>query len=113
MSSSSYGDRTLTTVRLPFPPDNIQPSHLTLNPPPGTTLPYPAEQPCHIGAIYNCCCELSKIIHKSLYALYCSTTTINSKDVARIYNEYLDWYKNVPEILRLGRNFTPQVLVVQ
>ncbi|KAF6515171.1 hypothetical protein HZS61_005077 [Fusarium oxysporum f. sp. conglutinans] len=27
-----------------------------------------------------------------------------------IYTEYLDWYNGVPEVLRLGHNFTPAVL---
>jgi hypothetical protein len=30
-----------------------------------------------------------------------------------MYTEYLDWYNGVPEVLRLGHNFTPAVLFAQ
>ncbi|RYP71316.1 hypothetical protein DL771_004893 [Monosporascus sp. 5C6A] len=32
------------------------------------------------------------------------------RDLLYIYHEYLNWYDSIPEVLRLGHNFTPAVL---
>jgi hypothetical protein len=35
------------------------------------------------------------------------------KDLLSTYTQYLDWYDQIPEVLKLGINFTPAVLFVQ
>lgn len=78
----------------------------------GSSLAHPCEQPGHIRGVYNCFCDLSEIVHEALYILYCPVRTPTSKDLLDIYGRYVRWYDNVPEQLRLGHNFTPQVLFV-
>ncbi|KAF5697412.1 nitrogen assimilation transcription factor nirA [Fusarium mundagurra] len=56
----------------------------------GAPLQLQYEQPSNERSVYKC---LSRVL-------------------LGIYTEYLDWYSSVPEVLRLGRNFTPAVLFV-
>ncbi|RYP39199.1 hypothetical protein DL767_002307 [Monosporascus sp. MG133] len=35
---------------------------------------------------------------------------VTSRELLYIYHEYLNWYDRIPEVLRLGHNFTPAVL---
>ncbi|GJC97042.1 nitrate assimilation regulatory protein nira [Colletotrichum higginsianum] len=35
---------------------------------------------------------------------------LTSRDLLGIYTQYLNWYDRIPEVLRLGHNFTPAVL---
>jgi hypothetical protein len=63
--------------------------------------------------VYKCLCELSELVHKSLYLLHSPGKPLTAQGLLDIYTEYLDWYNGVPEVLRLGHNFTPAVLFVQ
>ena len=38
----------------------------------GLELEHSCEQPSHITTVYNCFCELSKIVHGSLYRVHCA-----------------------------------------
>ncbi|KAK4160243.1 nitrogen assimilation transcription factor nirA [Cladorrhinum sp. PSN259] len=76
----------------------------------GLALEHSCEQPCHIITVYNCFCELSQIVHSSLYRIHCVARKATSQDILGIYAKYISWYDNLPETLRLGSNFTPQVL---
>ncbi|EHK22819.1 uncharacterized protein TRIVIDRAFT_113690, partial [Trichoderma virens Gv29-8] len=35
---------------------------------------------------------------------------LTARDLLNIYTQYLNWYDRIPEVLRLGHNFTPAVL---
>ncbi|KAK4451074.1 nitrogen assimilation transcription factor nirA [Podospora aff. communis PSN243] len=76
----------------------------------GSTLQHPCEQPSHITSVFNSFCELSEIVHKSLYTLHCPARTPNRQDLIGIYTRFLSWYNSLPEPFRLGGTFTPQVL---
>ncbi|TWU71340.1 hypothetical protein ED733_002248 [Metarhizium rileyi] len=54
----------------------------------GAPLQRSCEQPSNVRSVYKCFCELSELI----------------------YTQYLNWYDKIPEVLRLGHNFTPAVL---
>lgn len=70
-------------------------------------------QPSNVQSVYKTFCELSEIVHQSLYALYTPGEPITSKVLLRVYTKYLRWYDSIPTVLRLGHNFTPAVLFSQ
>lgn len=76
----------------------------------GAPLQRSAEQPSNVRSVYKCFCELSELVHKSLYVLHSPGRPLTSRDLLNIYTQYLNWYDRIPEVLRLGHNFTPSVL---
>jgi len=70
-------------------------------------------QPSNIRTVFNCFCQLSEIIHNALYTLHCPAKPVTSRAIIEVYKKYLHWYEDIPAIMRLGQNFTPQVLFVQ
>ncbi|KAL8407394.1 hypothetical protein RB594_006289 [Gaeumannomyces avenae] len=68
------------------------------------------EQPSNVRSVYKCFCELSELLHQSLYALHSPGKPLAARELLALYTSYLHWYANIPEVLRLGANFTPSVL---
>jgi len=79
----------------------------------GVPLERPCEQPSNVRSVYKCFCELSELVHRTLYLLHSPGSPIVAQDLVDLYTQYLDWYDTVPEVLKLGSNFTPPVLFVQ
>ncbi|KAG0645856.1 Nitrogen assimilation transcription factor nirA, partial [Hyphodiscus hymeniophilus] len=67
-------------------------------------------QPSNIRSVYKTFCELSEIIHLTLYTLYTPGSSVTSKALLDVYGQYIKWYDTIPDALRLGHNFTPSVL---
>ncbi|KAI1778823.1 fungal-specific transcription factor domain-containing protein [Hypoxylon cercidicola] len=76
----------------------------------GAPLQRSCEQPSNVRSVYTCFCELSELVHQSLYVLHSPGKPVTSRDLLSIYTQYLNWYDRIPEALRLGHNFTPAVL---
>ncbi|KAI1818640.1 hypothetical protein GGS20DRAFT_581396 [Poronia punctata] len=76
----------------------------------GAPLQRSCEQPSNVRSVYKCFCELSELVHQSLYVLYSPGRPLTSRDLLNLYTQYLNWYDSIPEVLRLGHNFTPAVL---
>ncbi|KAH8648570.1 fungal-specific transcription factor domain-containing protein [Xylariales sp. PMI_506] len=76
----------------------------------GAPLQRSCEQPSNVRSVYRCFCELSELVHQSLYVLHSPGRPVTSRDLLNIYTQYLNWYDSIPEVLRLGQNFTPAVL---
>ncbi|KAI0130474.1 fungal-specific transcription factor domain-containing protein [Xylariales sp. AK1849] len=76
----------------------------------GAPLQRSCEQPSNVRSVYKCFCELSELVHQSLYILHSPGKPVTSRDLLNIYTQYLNWYDRIPVVLRLGRNFTPAVL---
>ncbi|KXJ89506.1 fungal-specific transcription factor domain-domain-containing protein [Microdochium bolleyi] len=76
----------------------------------GAPLQRSCEQPSNVRSVYKCFCELSELVHQSLYVLHSPGKPVTSRDLLSIYTQYLNWYESIPEVLRLGHNFTPAVL---
>ncbi|KAI0391897.1 hypothetical protein F5Y17DRAFT_385159 [Xylariaceae sp. FL0594] len=76
----------------------------------GAPLQRSCEQPSNVRSVYKCFCELSELVHQSLYVLYSPGRPLTSRDLLSLYTQYLNWYDSIPEVLRLGHNFTPAVL---
>ncbi|KAI7759094.1 hypothetical protein LZL87_013947 [Fusarium oxysporum] len=76
----------------------------------GAPLQLQYEQPSNERSVYKCLCELSELVHESLYLLHSPRKPLTAQALLGIYTGYLDWYNGVPEALRLGHNFTPAVL---
>ncbi|KAM0609252.1 hypothetical protein ACHAP1_002345 [Verticillium nonalfalfae] len=76
----------------------------------GAPLQRSAEQPSNVRSVYRCFCELSELVHQSLYVLHSPGRPLTSRDLLSLYTQYLNWYDRIPEVLRLGHNFTPAVL---
>lgn len=76
----------------------------------GAPLQRSCEQPSNVRSVYKCFCELSELVHQSLYILHSPGRHLTARDLLSIYTQYLDWYDRIPEVLRLGHNFTPAVL---
>jgi hypothetical protein len=70
-------------------------------------------QPSNIRAMHRSLCELSTIIHSTLYVMYTGTDSLTSREILDRYTRMLDWYSSLPEMLRLGENSTPSVLFIQ
>lgn len=105
------GFRTLTTVSCPRPLLRVtvhEANVLT-----GAPLQRSCEQPSNVRSVYKCFCELSELVHESLYILHSPGRPLTSRDLINIYTDFLNWYDNIPEVLRLGHNFTPAVLFAQ
>jgi hypothetical protein len=79
----------------------------------GVPLQRSCEQPSNVRSVYKCFCELSELVHQSLYILHSPGRPLTSRDLLNIYTQYLNWYDRIPEVLRLGHNFTPAVLFAQ
>jgi len=79
----------------------------------GAPLQRSCEQPSNVRSVYKCFCELSELVHQSLYILHSPGRPLTSRDLLGIYTQYLNWYDRIPEVLRLGHNFTPAVLFAQ
>ncbi|KAF7560446.1 hypothetical protein G7046_g3690 [Stylonectria norvegica] len=76
----------------------------------GAPLQRSCEQPSNVRSVYKCFCELSVLVHQSLYILHSPGKPLTARDLLSIYTQYLNWYDQIPEVLRLGHNFTPAVL---
>ncbi|KAI5463932.1 fungal-specific transcription factor domain-containing protein [Mariannaea sp. PMI_226] len=76
----------------------------------GAPLQRSCEQPSNVRSVYKCFCELSELVHQSLYILHSPGRPLTARDLLSIYTQYLNWYDRIPEVLRLGHNFTPAVL---
>ncbi|KAJ2970197.1 hypothetical protein NUW58_g9769 [Xylaria curta] len=76
----------------------------------GAPLQRSCQQPSNVRSVYKCFCELSELVHQSLYVLHSPGRPLTSRDLLSIYTQYLNWYDSIPEVLRLGHNFTPAVL---
>ncbi|KAK4156801.1 fungal-specific transcription factor domain-containing protein [Chaetomidium leptoderma] len=76
----------------------------------GAPLQRSCEQPSNVRSVYKCFAELSELVHQSLYILHSPGRPLTSRDLLTIYTQYLNWYDKIPEVLRLGHNFTPAVL---
>ena len=63
--------------------------------------------------MYKCFCELSELVHQSLYVMHSPDRPLTSRALLHTYTQYLNWYDKIPEVLRLGHNFTPAVLFAQ
>lgn len=83
------------------------------NPLTGAPLQRSCEQPSNVRSVYKCFCELSELVHESLYILHSPGKPLAARDLLNIYTQYLNWYDRIPESLRLGHNFTPAVLFAQ
>lgn len=79
----------------------------------GAPLQRSCEQPSNVRSVYKCFCELSELVHESLYILHSPGRLLTSRELINIYTDFLNWYDNIPEVLRLGHNFTPAVLFAQ
>ncbi|KAH6976627.1 fungal-specific transcription factor domain-containing protein, partial [Ilyonectria destructans] len=76
----------------------------------GARLQHSWEQPANVRSVYKCFCELSELVHQALYVLHMPTKPLTARDLLSLYTQYLTWYDQTPEALRLGHNFTPAVL---
>ncbi|CAH0018245.1 unnamed protein product [Clonostachys rhizophaga] len=76
----------------------------------GAPLQRSCEQPSNVRSVYKCFCELSELVHRSLYVLHSPGKPLTARELLAIYTQYLNWYDRIPEVLRLGHNFTPAVL---
>ncbi|KAH6949602.1 fungal-specific transcription factor domain-containing protein [Fusarium avenaceum] len=78
----------------------------------GAPLQRSYQQPSNVRSVYKCFCELSELVHQSLYILYSPGKPLTARELLNMYTQYLNWYERIPEVLRLGHNFTPAVLFV-
>ncbi|QSZ37054.1 hypothetical protein DSL72_009146 [Monilinia vaccinii-corymbosi] len=76
----------------------------------GVPLERDCTQRSNIRTVFATFCELSEIVHQSLYLFYAPCSSFTSKLLLQVYTRYLRWYASIPAALRLGHNFTPAVL---
>ncbi|KAJ0131912.1 hypothetical protein HZ326_25000 [Fusarium oxysporum f. sp. albedinis] len=76
----------------------------------GAPLQRSCQQPSNVRSVYKCFCELSELVHQSLYILHSPGKPLTARNLLSMYTQYLNWYDRIPKVLRLGHNFTPAVL---
>ncbi|KAH8594022.1 fungal-specific transcription factor domain-containing protein [Bisporella sp. PMI_857] len=76
----------------------------------GAPLERNCTQPSNVRSVYKTFAELSELVHRALYTCYSPNTVLNGQALVSIYTQFLAWYDAIPEVLRLGHNFTPSVL---
>nr|CEG03766.1 unnamed protein product [Fusarium acuminatum CS5907] len=76
-------------------------------------LQLPCEQQSNERSVYKCFCELSELVHQSLYLMYTPGKSLTARGLLNTFTEYLSWYDTMPDVLRLGHNFSPAVLFAQ
>lgn len=79
----------------------------------GAPFKVACEQPSNVRSVYKCFCELSELVHDSLYLLHTPGRPVTAPELTGIYMKFLDWHEAIPVALRLGLNFTPAVLFAQ
>ncbi|KAH6645551.1 hypothetical protein BKA67DRAFT_115813 [Truncatella angustata] len=68
------------------------------------------KQVSHTGSVFSGICDLSKLIHETLYTLLRPDHPPTSREILIVYTKYLSWYDLLPDVLRLGHTSTPAVL---
>ncbi|KAK8037980.1 fungal-specific transcription factor domain-containing protein [Apiospora phragmitis] len=75
-------------------------------------LKHPYQQASNTQSVFGCFCEISQMGHNTAYLLQTPDHPVTAYTLLDTYTRYLDWYDKIPEVLRLGTNFTPAVLLV-
>ncbi|KAK8118374.1 uncharacterized protein PG998_003000 [Apiospora kogelbergensis] len=107
------------TSRAPLLPPR-PPMHLDIEASPWAPYPtedanpmqHPFQQVSNTQSVFRCFCEISQLAHNAAYLTQTPNHPVTSSMLLYTYNQYLDWYGNIPEALRLGTNFTPPVFLV-
>lgn len=68
------------------------------------------QQPANVRSVSKAFVGLTEIIHDSQHLVYESRDGALNQEMLAVYRRYLDWYADLPAVLRLGRNSTPSVL---
>ncbi|KAL6917071.1 hypothetical protein FSST1_008566 [Fusarium sambucinum] len=76
----------------------------------GVPLQLLCEQQSNERSVYKCFCELSELVHQSLYLMHTPGKSLTARGLLNTFTEYLSWYDTMPDVLRLGHNFSPAVL---
>lgn len=71
------------------------------------------QQPANARSVRQAFAGLTEIIHDSQDILYEPRDGALSQKMLAVYRKYLDWYADLPSVLRLGINSTPSVLFTQ
>lgn len=69
-------------------------------------------QPSNLQSVFVMFCDLSLLVHKSLYVMYAGKAA-TAASLLTTYTQYLEWYDHMPHTLKLGENSTPAVLFAQ
>jgi hypothetical protein len=71
------------------------------------------EQPSNVRTVHRYLCELSEIIHDSLYEFYTPSGNLTSTSLLEVYSHHLAWKGSLPEPCHLGAAPMPVVLYLQ
>lgn len=71
------------------------------------------QQPANVRSVCRAFAGLTEIIHDSQHLLYEPRDGQLNGKMLGVYRRYLEWYGDLPPILRLGINSTPAVLFAQ
>ncbi|KAJ6782476.1 hypothetical protein PWT90_07882 [Aphanocladium album] len=71
----------------------------------------PFIQLSNVRSIYQRFCELGELVHKTMHLLCAPDKPLTAEALLQDYRQYLHWYDQLPQHLKLGYNSTPAVLV--
>jgi len=106
-------DLTEITVQKPLIVDEIEWEEWVPYTDEGLALNSVTRQESNVRLVFKCFSELGEIVHNATVLLYSDKPILNSHKLLEIYTQYLQWYDNLPDQLRLGGNSTPIVLFTQ
>lgn len=72
-----------------------------------------SSQESNLRQVFTAFSDLSALIHETILLLYSKEQLLNSQRLIAVYLQYLQWYSDLPDCLRLGANSTPVVLFAQ
>lgn len=68
------------------------------------------QQSANVRSVCQAFAGLTEIIHDSQHLLYEPRDGALSQKMLAVYRQYLEWYDDLPEALKLGSDSTPSVL---
>jgi hypothetical protein len=96
-----------------LPIENIEKNPWTPYRDDGNTQDPNFEQPSNARTVYRYLCELSEIIHNSLYEFYTPGGNLSSTSLLEVYSHHLAWKDSLPELCHLGAAPMPALLYLQ
>ncbi|KAH8719850.1 Nitrogen assimilation transcription factor nit-4 [Beauveria bassiana] len=72
----------------------------------------PHKQLSNVRSLYQYFCKLNETVHESLHLLYSPAQSLTAANLLQNYHLYLDWYDQMPEVMRLGHNSTPAAIFI-
>lgn len=73
----------------------------------------PQVQLSNLRSVYQSFCCLNELVNDLVYVLNLPVHAPKAADILQLYQRFLSWYDELPEVMKLGQNCTPPVIFIQ